>query len=564
MTTARPWLAAYDSSIRPDLDIEDVTLSEGLSRSARNHPGATAIRFKGRAFSYRWLDGAVSRFANGLRGLGVKPGERVAIQLPNVPQAVIAFYGTMRAGATAVMTNPLYTLRELEHQWADADCKVAVTCDFTWMGTLREHRAVLRPEKYVVASIPEYLGIPKRWLAPFVLGRQDPPRYARFPDEPGVARFKRMVDASPAGGEFGRPDFDDVAILQYTGGTTGPSKGAMLTHRNLSANVQQIDAWFVGAREAHEVMLTALPLFHVFGLTVCMNWGVWSAAELVLEPNPRDIGSLVDAIEGARVTLFPSVPALFAKMCEYEGIEKRDLRSVRACFSGSAPISPETMRRFEELTGARVVEGFGMTETSPVTHCNPLGGERKVGSVGVPISNTGARVVDVDTGTTDVAPGEEGELIVRGPQVMAGYWNRPDETAQVLRDGWMHTGDLATMDDEGFFRIVGRKKDMINVSGLKVFPDEVDHVLASHPDVLEAATIGVPREKGGEQVKSFVVLRKGSKATAETLEAFCRESLAAYKVPKEIEFLDELPKSTIMKVLRRELRDIEMAKRKKS
>ena len=353
---------------------------------------------------------------------------------------------------------------------------------------------------------------------------------------------------------------DDVAVLLYTGGTTGVSKGAMLTHRNLSCNVQQLTAWF-HQPPGQEIQLAALPIFHSFGMTVCMAFPLSIGATLVLVPNPRDIKALLHAIVKHRVTLAPQVPAMFNAVTQFPGVEKMDLRSIKICNSGSAPLSVDVLERYERLTGAKICEGYGLTETSPVAHCNPVEGTRKVGTIGVPLSSTDARIVDTDEGTRDVPAGEAGELILQGPQVMKGYWNKPEETANSIRNGWFHTGDLATMDGDGYFRIVGRKKDMIIASGYKVFPDEVDRALMSHAAVLEAATIGIPDEKRGESVKSFVVLRPGMTATADELIELCRKELAPYKVPKEIEFRPDLPKSSVLKILRRELRDEELRKR---
>jgi len=562
MTFTRPWHPAYDSGVPPQLPFEELTLAAAFTRSAQRHGERPALNFLNATFTYTQLERLVARFAGALVALGVKPGDRVAIQLPNLPQTVIAFQAALRVGAVVVMTNPLYTLREVQHQWSDAGVSLAITSDFTWMEVLREHRKALAPKTFVVATIPEYLRFPLNWLAPFKLAKAKPKRYAKFPDEPGVMRFRKLLEASEPLTMSYTSSLDDLALLQYTGGTTGAAKGAMLSQRNLSFNVQQTAVWFTGCQPGHEVMLTALPLFHVFGLTVCMNFGLWVGAKLVLLPNPRDVSALVKAIEKHRVTLFPAVPALFGALCDFPGIESHDLSSVKSCFSGSAPIAPEVLKRFEALTGATIVEGFGMSETSPVSHCNPLGGTRKIGTVGVPISSTDARIVDAENGTSEVPLGSEGELVIGGPQVMQGYWNRPDETATALKGGFMHTGDLATMDADGYFKIVGRKKDMINVGGLKVFPDEVDAVLMAHPDIAEAATIGVPDAKKGELVKSFVVLRGGAKLDAKAIETYARENLAAYKVPREIEFLAELPKSSVLKILRRELRDRELAKRR--
>ena len=552
------WLAHYDEGVPASLAASDETLVDFFAATVARFSDRPALAFLNAELSYAELADEVARCATALTRLGVEPGTSVAIQLPNLPQTVIAFYAAISIGARVVMTNPLYTPREVEHQWNDADCKVAIVTDFNWKQKLEGVRAKVGIEHWIVAAIPEYLGFPLRQLAPLKLRKEDPPLWAKFDEEPMVHRFRKLVRRTPASPPAVALDRADVAVLQYTGGTTGPSKGAMLTHANLASNVEQINAWFTGVRYGQEVMLTCLPLFHVFGLTVAMNWAVRSGAKMVLLPNPRDFKTLVKSIEKHRVTLFPGVPALFNGLNNHPGIENVDVRSIRSCFSGSAPIAPDVLERFEELTGARIIEGFGMSETSPVTHVNPLHGVRKVGTVGIPVSDTEARCIDLEDGH-ELPPGEEGELVVRGPQVMAGYWNRPDETENVLEDGWMHTGDLAIMDEDGYFRIVGRKKDMINCGGLKVFPDEVDAILMAHESILEAATIGVPDERRGETVKSFIVLQPGATLAKSHVEAWCRENLAAYKVPREIEFLEELPKSSVMKVLRRELRDRESA-----
>jgi long-chain acyl-CoA synthetase len=388
-----------------------------------------------------------------------------------------------------------------------------------------------------------------------------PPAIASVEPSSSVHLFAALLRSAPADPPRPRIDLDQVAVLQYTGGTTGISKGAMLTHRNLSVNVQQTQAWFGESVPGTEVILNALPLFHVFGMTICMNWAVHCAGAMVLVSDPRDVKTLIKSIAAHRVTVFPGVPALYNALNNYPGIERIDVRSVKGCLSGSAPIAPEVLERFERLTGARIVEGYGMSETSPLTHANPFLGRRKIGTVGIPVTDTDARIVDAADPSRVLASGVAGEIALRGPQVMAGYWQRPDETARTMHDGWLLTGDLAVMDEDGYFRIVGRKKDMINVGGLKVFPDEVDAVLLSHESVLEAATIGVPHPSRGEIVKSFVVPKPGREITADEILRFCREQLAPYKVPREIEFLSELPKSSVLKVLRRELRDREVLKR---
>lgn len=512
--------------------------------------------------TYRELREHVLRFAAALAKLGVERGTRVAIQMPNLPQTVIAYHAVLRLGAIAVMTSPLYTEREIAHQWRDAGCTVAIVMDFLWAKRIRPMRDSLPIKHYVIASIPEYLGFPARLLAPIQLKRDKSPMWAEVRPEPGVHRFRevlRRAAARPPNVEIG---MDDVAALQYTGGTTGLAKGATLTHRNLSWNAQGVGAWLHIDDFADEVVLTALPLFHVFGMTVSMNFPVWAGCSMVLIPKPGDYGALMATVARRKVTLFMGVPALFNGILNHPEVRSFDLSCVKSCFSGSAPLAVDVLNRFEAMTGSRIVEGFGLTETSPITHVNPLRTVRKVGSIGVPFLGTDARIVDLQSGTRTLPIGEDGELVVRGPQVMRGYWNRDAETAEAIRDGWLYTGDIAHMDADGYFYISGRKKELIIVNGFNVYPDEVDGVLAAHPAVLESVTIGVPDERCGERVISFVVLRPGATASAGDLLAHCRENLAAFKVPREIAFRSELPRSGVMKALRRVLREQQLAARR--
>ena len=558
----RVWHRFYDEGVPPGLDFETLPLPAFLKRSAREYGDATALIFQNRRLTYRQLQEEVDRFAAALSGLGVSRGTRVAIQLPNLPQTVIAFYAVLSLGATVVMTNPLYVEREIEHQWNDAGCSVAVTTDFLFARRIAGIRPRLSVEHYVIASIPDYLRFPLNLLAPLKLRRAKPPLIASVAEGPGVHFMRRLIrttPASPPRGGIDGIDMDEPAVLQYTGGTTGVPRAAVLTHRNLSCNVQQVAAWFVGAQVGKEVMLGCLPFFHVFGLTVAMNFPVYAAAAIVLMPNPRDIPQMISNIATHRVTLFPGVPAMFNAIVNAPGLEKLDLTSVTSCFSGAAPLPPDVLERFEALTGSKIVEGYGLTETSPVTHANPLNGRRKIGSIGVPFPNTDMKLVGVDDAAADVPSGAQGELLIKGPQVMGGYLNAPDESAAVLTDGWLHTGDVATVDEDGYCFIVGRKKDMIIAGGYNIYPDEVDAVLMAHPAVHESATIGVPDPTRGETVKSFVVVRPGQAVSADDLIAHCRRELAAYKVPRSMEFLDELPKSSALKILRRELREREIA-----
>ena len=552
----RFWTRHYETGVPSDLEFEQLTVLDFLEQAVTQWGDRPAITLKGKTLTYRQLKDQVDRFATALAGLGVKKDSRVALWLPNLPQMVIAYFATLRLGAQVVNTNPLYVEREVEQQFNDANVSVVVTLDYLWWYKLRGMMAKTRVQHVVVTSIPDYLPLPLNLLAPLKLKKTK--QYVKVPKEDKVHFFKDLIARTPPAPPKTQISLGDVAVLQYTGGTTGVSKGAMLTHRNLSVNVQQCASWFVAIRPGEETVLACLPYFHVFGMTVSMLWPVRIGAHVVLAPNPRDIPDLVKSIEKHRVSIFPAVPALFVAINNFPGVDKLDISSVRACFSGSAPLPVEVMERFEKLTGGRITEGFGMTETSPVTHVNPLHGLRKPGSVGIPVPGTDARVVDVETGEKELGTGQEGELNIRGPQVMAGYWNRPDETAKTIRDGWLYTGDLACMDEDGYTFIVGRKKDMILAAGYNVYPDEVDGILLGHPAVLESATIGVPDARCGERVKSFVVLKPGQSVTAEELDTYLRGQLAAYKVPKEIEFIAELPKSSMMKILRRELRDREV------
>lgn len=553
----RIWTKHYDPGVPADLQFHPRTLVEMFESVCREFPTRPAVTLKGKTLTYAQLQAQVNQFAAALARLGVTTDSRVALWMPNLPQLIIAYFATLRLGAQTVGTNPLYVEREIEHQFNDAGVDVVVTLDFLWWGKLRGIVDRTPVKHVVVTSIPEYLPFPLNFLAPLKLRKTG--QYVKVPREPRVLFFKELLASGAPTVPTASFDWDHPAQLLYTGGTTGVSKGAVLTHRNLSCNAQQAASWFPNLERGQEVLLACLPYFHSFGNTVSLLWPISMGAHIVLAPNPRDIADLVASIRKYRVTLFPAVPALYNGIVNFPGVDKIDISSVKFCFSGSAPLPVEVMTRFETLTGGKITEGFGLTETSPITHVNPLSGLRKPGSIGIPVPGTDMKIVDAETGTRELGLNEEGELCLRGPQVMAGYWRRPDETAQMIRDGWLHTGDLARLDDDGYAFICGRKKDMILVSGFNVYPDEVDQILFAHPKVLEAATIGVPDPQKGEHVKSFVVLQPGQQATAEEILEYCRQQLAPYKVPKEIAFLSELPKSSMLKILRRELRAGETA-----
>ncbi|WP_018110325.1 long-chain-fatty-acid--CoA ligase, partial [Thermus igniterrae] len=492
----KPWHTHYDPGV-PQEAPKPKPLTELLKANAQRYPQKVALEFLGRSIPYQALWQQIEAFARGLQEAGLRPGDRVAIMLPNSPQFVIAFFGTLLAGGVAVNTNPMYTPRELRHQLRDSGAKVLVILDLL-LPRYQEVKEEAPVEVLVRTGIQDYLPFPKNLLYPLMQKRKG--QWPRALE--GIPWRAFLRPGSPEPVALG---LDDLALLQYTGGTTGVAKGAMLTHGNLAANALQVRAWIPDFKEGEEVVLGAIPFFHVYGMTVAMNLALLGAAKLVLLPRP-EIGPIVEAIEKHRVTLFPGVPTLYVAFNNFPGIEGRNLQSVRACISGSAPLPLEVAERFEALTGAKLVEGYGLTEASPVTHCNPLYGERRLGSVGLPFPGVEARVVDEEG--REVPVGEVGELIVRGPNIMKGYWNRPEETGRALKDGWLFTGDLAKMDPDGYFYIVDRKKDMIIAGGYNIYPREVEEVLYAHPAVQEAAVVGVPDPYRGETVAAFLVLKE--------------------------------------------------------
>ncbi|PYI55862.1 long-chain-fatty-acid--CoA ligase [Paenibacillus flagellatus] len=550
----RPWHAVYPQEVPPALDYPSVPLTSLLTESAEKFPNRTALTFFGKKTTYRKLLLDSYRFANALIRLGVRRGDRVALLLPNVPQYVVAYYGTLFAGAVVVQLNPIHVERELLRHVTDSRADTLVCLDLLY-ARVRNIREKAGLKRIVVTGIRDELPAVKSWLYPLVQKRKgQPPAYDPEKEQLFVMhRLLRAASPEPPP----RHSFDpaeEIAVLQYTGGTTGIPKGVMLTHANLTANVRQCAAWLYRSEEGKEIVLTAVPLFHVYGMTVCMNFGLSFGANLVLVPR-FEINELLRTIHRYRPTIFPGAPTMYIAINHHPlAAVKYRLTSIRCCISGSAPLPLDVQQKFESLTGGRLVEGYGLSECSPVTHANPIWEKRKTGSIGLPWPDTDCRIVDPDTGQA-LSPGEIGELLIRGPQVMKGYWNKPEETERALADGWLKTGDMAYMDEEGFYYIVDRKKDMIIAGGFNVFPREVEEVLFEHPAVREAAVVGVPDEYRGETVKAFVVREPGSSVTEAELDAFCREKLAAYKVPRLYEFRDTLPKSMIGKVIRRELRE---------
>ena len=559
-TLERPWFARWPADLPRSLTYPDVPVQDLLRRTAGQHGDRPAVTFYGKTLTYRDLDAAVNRFAAGLRSIGVRAGDRVSLLLPNTPHFIVAFFAVLRTGAIVVQTNPILTPRELEVLWNDAGVETVVALDLFWHNVSKA-KAGTQVQRVVVCDAAEFLKTPLRQLYP-IKRKKDLQKAGHWPlsipQEPWIHRFADLAK-TPTDSVQTPANPDNVAVLQYTGGTTGTPKGAMLTHRNLVANAAQCAAWFVTGAHGPERVLGAIPLFHVYGLTAVMLLSIVKGGEVILYPNPRDIGAILKLIDKTKPSLFPGVPTMYIAILRHPNLAKYDLRSVRVCVSGAAPLPNEVRKQFEAATGGRIVEGYGLTEASPVTHCNPINGIVKE-CIGIPFPDTDAKLVDPEDASREVPPGEIGELAVRGPQVMKGYWNHPEETAAVLRSGWLLTGDIAKMDEDGYFSIVDRKKDLILCSGYNVYPREVEEVLFMHPAVAEAAAIGVPDAYRGESVKAFVVLKGGAHATEGEIVAFCKERLAAFKVPKAVEFTTDLPKSLVGKVLRRELRERELAK----
>jgi long-chain acyl-CoA synthetase len=552
-----PWLDNYPPGVAERVEIPRENVARLLENSARDFPERPALHYEGRTITYAELADLSWRFAGSLAQLGVTKGTRVGLILPNSPQAVIALFGALRLGAVVVQNNPLYTERELAHQLGDAGVDVLICLDMVYE-RVKAVRATVPIREVIVTTVLDELAGIKRLVAPYT--KQGKAVTHPIPRGEPVRRWRDVLRSSPGPAPEAEVDPDnDLALLQYTGGTTGLSKGVMLSHANLIANAAQVQEWLPDIEPGREVILAVLPFFHSYGLSICLVLGIKIAAAIVLMPR-FDLHKVLDAIDTYRPTIFPGVPTIYVAINNAVEDTKHDLSSIKACVSGAAPLPGEVSDEFERHSGGRLVEGYGLTEASPVTHANPIYGKRKVGTIGLPLPNTIARVADPDDPSKTMPVGEAGELVIQGPQVMQGYWNRPDETAQVLRDGWLVTGDMATMDDEGYFSIVDRKKDLIIAGGYNIYPREVEEVLYEHPKVMEACVVGVPDSYLGEIVKAFIVLRPGQTATVDEIRSFAKERLAQYKVPRAVEFRDELPKTIIGKVLRRKLLEEEQAK----
>ncbi|NJC96213.1 MAG: long-chain fatty acid--CoA ligase [Anaerolineae bacterium] len=555
----KPWLAHYDKGVPNTIDIPNVPLFHFLEESARKYPDRACTIFKGAVISFREMNALSDSIAAALVDMGVKKGDRVGIFMPNTPQFVMTYFGILKAGGVVVATNPLYTPPEIEHQASDAGIEYMFVMT-NFYETIKKAQPKTKIKKMIVTNLKETLPPLLRVL--FTLARE---KKGGFRIEGGLRDgdiwlpdlLVKYKDAPLPKVEVGP---DDTALFQYSGGTTGVSKGAVASHYNVVADTLMIKGWMVNLEEGKEITLMAIPLFHVYGMVAGMTFSLASGSSMVMVPNPRDIPDVLENIHKYKPSIFPGVPTLYNAINNRPEVKegKVSLRSVKACISGSAPLMRETKETFEALSGGKVFEGFGLSEAPPATHCNPLLGENRTGSIGLPLPNVDAKIISLDDGETILQTGEVGELIISGPMVMKGYHNMPTETANTLRklkDGrtWLFTGDIARMDEDGYFYIVDRKKELIKPGGYQVWPREVEEALTAYPKILEAGVAGIPDPYRGETVKAWIVLKPGETATADEIKAFCKERLAAYKVPTHYEFRDELPKTTVGKILRREL-----------
>jgi long-chain acyl-CoA synthetase len=557
--TERPWLAAYPPDIATDCRFPDVPLTRLLDDAAQSYPNRVAISSLGNRMTYRSLQESVDRFAAGLAELGVGPLSRVAVVLPNCPQHVIAFFAVLRLGAIVVHCNPLSSAEELHGQLVDSGAGVVICLDRIAQSVL-DVRDETRVKAVVVTSLADGLtrAARGRLELPLPMTRnRKAGMVAAVPEDSAVHRFRVLVRTGASARQAPLTPAEDVAVLQYTSGTMGEPRAAMLSHANLVANCHQIRMWLPEAVPGEEVTLATVPLFHSYGLTLCLLTTVLLGGRLVLLPR-FDVGEVLDAIDHERPTLFPAVPPIFRALVDHPKLRKHDLSSIRAGISGAMKLPEDLIERFEKATGVPLIEGYGMTETSPVTHCVPLTGERRRGSVGLPLPGTSARIVDPDHPNVEQPVGEPGELAIKGPQVFLGYWSRVADVVPPTIDGWWLTGDIAVMDAEGWFSIVDRKKDLIIAGGFNISPTEVEQVILAVPGVTDCCVAGVPDRYRGETVKAYVVAPGGS-VTEDEVKAACAAALSAYKVPRLVELRDELPHTAVGKALRRLLVEEELA-----
>lgn len=551
----RPWFKSYAPGVPKEIEYEELTISGALSRTAGRYGDNVALNYMGRRITYRELDGIVNRFAGALVELGVREGDKVAVILPNIPQVIIANLATWRIGGVVALNNPLYTERELAYQLDDSDAVLAITLSLL-VPRIQSVMPRTKVENVVACQINDYLPFPKKQLFPFVKKEM----YRKVEPSGNLFGFADLMKEQSPDPRDDLSRWNDLSTLIYTGGTTGSSKGVMLSHSNISCNTQQFRAWFPDIADGEISIVGTFPIFHSAGFTAVQNMMIWAGWEHVMIPRPEPKG-LIELLEKYRPQYLPGVPAIFVGLLATPEFRKMDLSFIKGFFSGAAPLAADTIRDLRDLTGATILEVYGMTETAPVATATPWGGTVKPGTVGVPVPDTDVKIVDLEEGRRELPLGESGEIVVKGPQNMMGYYKKPDETEETLKDGWVYTGDIGFFDSDGYLSVVDRKKDMVIASGYNIYPVEVDNILFAHPRILEACVVGIPHEYRGETLKAFIVVSEGETLTEEEVIDYCKERLAAYKVPKEIEFVDELPKTTVGKILRRELRDREIEKK---
>jgi len=560
MMNDRPWLAHYDKGVPHTIEYPQAPLYYFLGEAAKKYPDRACTIFKGAVISYKQMEALTDHMAAALVELGVKRGDRVGIFMPNVPQFIIAYFGILKAGGVVVAVNPTYPPDEVLTPVNDANIEIMFTLTrfYKFLQAVRD-REGSKLKKIIVSNIKEALPTVKSILFTLSKEKKEGHRLDTL-DERDVwmKDLLKKCEKSPRPNVQVTPE--DTALFQYSGGTTGIPKGAVAMHKNVVANTLQMRAWFINSMDGKETYLIAIPLFHVYGMVAGMSVAMAMGASMVLIPNGRDLKDILENISQFKPTIFPGVPLMYNGINNHPDViaGKYDLSSIKACISGSAPLMRETKERFEELTGGKVFEGYGLSEAPTATHCNPLLGINKTGSIGLPLPDVEVKIISLDDGETELQQGEIGEIAIHGPQVMKGYHNMPTETANSLRqlqDGrtWLFTGDIARMDEDGYFYIVDRKKELIKPGGFQVWPREVEEVIASHPKVLEVGVGGIPDPNRGETVKAWIVVKPGETLTVEEIKAYCKEHLAPYKVPTHYEFRTELPKTTVGKILRREL-----------
>jgi long-chain acyl-CoA synthetase len=559
LSMGKPWYKSYDPGVPHDLELPPETLPQHLEEAAAGYPNTVGVQFMSGKLTYRELNEEVDNFARMLAGLGLKPGSRVALHMPNCPQYVIAFYGTLRAGCIVTPCNPLYVERELIYQLNDSGAEAIVTLS-RFYPLVRKVKDKTKLKAVIVTSIKDYLGGLLKALYTLFKEKKEGDRVRLEPDDfwllDLLKRYRRQRLPEV------KEDLQNPACYMYTGGTTGVPKGAILTHANILANALQAKAWLTDYEEGKEIMLGVLPFFHSYGMSIALNLSLVIKGTLITVPQ-FIIKDILGLIHKERPTLFPGVPTMYVAINNAPDVEKYDLSSIKVCISGAAPLPVEVQKQFEKITrGGRLREGYGLTETSPVTHCNPIYGENRPGSIGLPFPGVDAKIVDLEDPSREMPVGERGQLAVKGPQVMKGYLNRDEDNKNIFHDGFILTGDIAIMDEDGYFYIVDRQKDMVIAGGYNIFPREIEEVLYTHEKVKEACVAGVPHEYRGETIKAYIVLKDGVSMTEEDVIAFCRENLTKYKVPKIVEFRDELPKTMVGKILRRMLVEEEEAKQR--